>query len=119
MTSEERNREVHRRFVTAWTEGEVNRLMACVTDDIVYGASVGPEPGATYTGKDAVAQGFRAIMAHDRGATMSTASATFLEDRAFVEWISSGVGGEIRGIDVLVFRDGLIARKDAYRKSRA
>jgi ketosteroid isomerase-like protein len=118
MTEEERNRQVHRRFAAAWAEGDVAILMTCVTDDIIYGASVGPEPGATYIGKEAVAEGFRVIMEHDRGRTMSTANATFLADRAFVEWISSGDGDEIRGFDVLAFRGGLIARKDAYRKSR-
>ncbi|MCE9523262.1 MAG: nuclear transport factor 2 family protein [Alphaproteobacteria bacterium] len=119
MTQEERNRETHRRFAVAWSEKDIDLLLRCVADDIVYGASVGPEPGTTYRGKAAAAEGFKTIMAHDRGQTMSVLSAAFHGDRAYVEWATKSSNGETRGFDVLVFRDGLITVKDAYRKCRA
>ncbi len=115
MNHEENNRRTYEAFVSAWAAADLERLMTYVTDDIVYGASVGPDPGATYVGKPDVREGFRIMMAYDRGKAMSPAEATFLGDRGFVEWKS----GEVRGFDVLSFRDGLISRKEAFRKTRA
>lgn len=41
-----------RRFSAAWSTADVDRLMSFVTDDCVYYATVGPEPGSTYRGKE-------------------------------------------------------------------
>src|SRR5207302_4000436 len=48
------NRQTWQRFSEAWAKRDIDGLMALVTDDIFYGASVGPEPGATFRGRDAV-----------------------------------------------------------------
>ena len=62
MNHEENNRRTYEAFVSAWAAADLERLMTYVTDDIVYGASVGPDPGATSSGKPDVREGFR-IMA--------------------------------------------------------
>jgi hypothetical protein len=41
--------------------------MSYMTDDCVYHASAGPEPGSTYRGKDEVRPGFAAVLAYDHG----------------------------------------------------
>ena len=118
MSVEERNRALYETFAAAWSRGDIDDLLSCVTEDIVYGASVGDEPGQTYRGRAAVGAGFKAIMAHDHQSVMVPGRTVFQGDLGFVEWTSRGPGGDVRGIDVLVFRDGLIAVKDAYRKCR-
>jgi hypothetical protein len=45
------NLQAWQRFSEAWAKRDIDGLMALVTDDIVYGASVGPEPGATLRGR--------------------------------------------------------------------
>lgn len=41
--------------------------MGFVTDDCVYSASVGPEPGRTWVGADQVREGFAVMLSHDGG----------------------------------------------------
>lgn len=114
MSEDEKNRRTYEAFAAAWARGAVDELMAYVTNDIVYGASVGPEPGATYRGKAEVERGFRAIMAYDRDKAMVPADGVYFGGRGYVEWRS----GDVRGFDILTFRDGLISRKEAFRKTR-
>lgn len=113
MTEDERNRRTYEAFAAAWVAGDIARLMAFVTEDVVYGASVGPEPGATYSGKADVERGFRRIIAYDRGKAMVPGASAYFGGRGYVEWRS----GEVRGFDILEFRDGLICKKDAFRKT--
>ena len=113
MNEDERNRRTYEAFASAWVAGDVVQLMEYVTEDIGYGASIGPEPGATYSGKAEVERGFRAIMAHDRDRAMVAGEGVYFGGRGYVEWRS----GDIRGFDILYFRDGLISRKDAFRKT--
>src|SRR5262245_26811607 len=60
------NRQAWQRFSDAWATRDIDGLMALVTDDIVYGASVGPEPGATFRGRDEVRRGFEHMLHHDQ-----------------------------------------------------
>ena len=60
------NEQVWQRFSEAWAKRDVDGLMALVTDDIIYGASVGPEPGATFRGRDEVRRGFDHMLRHDQ-----------------------------------------------------
>lgn len=39
--------------------------MRMMTDDCIYGASVGPEPGTTYVGQEDVTRGFEQMLKHD------------------------------------------------------
>lgn len=119
MSAAEQPTDIYARFAAAWAARDIEALLSCVTDDVVYGASVGHEPGTTYRGKAAVADGFRAMMAHDHGSVLTPGRTVFVGDLGFAEWTYRGPAGEVRGIDVLVFRDGLLAVKDAYRKCRA
>jgi rhodanese-related sulfurtransferase/ketosteroid isomerase-like protein len=95
--------------------------MGFVTDDCVYLASVGPEPGATYRGREEVRRGFAAMLAYDHGRERRAGVVVLAGDRGFAEWsfteTTTDDGGRIiRGCDLFEFRDGRISRKDAYRK---
>ncbi len=96
--------------------------MALVTDDVVYAASVGCEPGATYRGRDEVRRGFEPMLSHDRTIAMHDRPLTIVGDLGFAEWEyiverSSGDRAQVRGIDVFHFAGGRIMLKDVFRKS--
>ena len=49
-------------FGAAWDAKDLDKLMSFVTEDCVYSASIGPEPGQTFRGRDAVRAGFAAML---------------------------------------------------------
>ena len=92
--------------------------MVLLTADVIYKASVGPEPGQTYRGAAAVRQGIEAIMNFDDAQAVEILSFEEIGDVAFAQWrYSLRGGGQVVGIDRLEFREGLICSKDGYRKT--
>ena len=111
-----------KQFGEAWNAGDIDELMSMMTDDCVYCASVGPEPGTTYVGWEAVREGFLAMLAFDSGG-VSRAGRVFIAGSVGVsEWSYVFRAGpdtdfEVRGCDIFEFRSDRISRKDAFRKS--
>jgi hypothetical protein len=111
-----------KQFGEAWNAGDIDELMNMTTDDCVYCASVGPEPGTTYVGREAVREGFLAMLAFDSDA-VSRAGRVFIAGSVGVsEWSYLFRAGpdpdrEVRGCDIFEFHGGRISRKDAFRKS--
>ena len=108
-------------FSAAFGSGDVDAIMALMTDDVVF-ESTGPAPdGERVEGAEAV----RAVWVQLFG---ETADAQFTEeesfaagDRGVLRWRFSwtepdGSPGHVRGVDVLRFRDGLVAEKLSYVK---
>ena len=113
-----------REFGAAWGRGDVDALMSYMTDDCVYSASVGPEPGKTYVGREAVRAGFEELLAFDAGGESREGEAWVHGDRGVAEWsyVHTGDDGatiETKGCDLFRFEGDLIAVKDAYRKTTA
>jgi ketosteroid isomerase-like protein len=112
------------RFGQAWGRADIEQLMALVTDDCVYSASVGPEPGRTYKGQAAVREGFASMLTFDASGE-SREGPTFLAGHlAVAEWsyvfrTRTGDSREVRGCDIIEFRGTRICRKDAFRKCEA
>ena len=108
-------------FSAAFGSGDVDAIMARMTDDCVF-ESTGPGPdGQRSLGQDAV----RAVWEQFFGETKDpkfTDEDTFLSgDRACVRWRftwtnDDGSEGHVRGVDVLRLRDGLVAEKLSYVK---
>ena len=123
MTVEEAgNRATYDAFAAAWGERDLDALMALMTDDAVYGASVGPEPGLTFRGSREVRAGFASMLALDDTACSEIVSTLFAGAVACVEWQYTRRGEpapNVRGIDRLEFRGGRISRKEAYRKVKS
>lgn len=121
MTSETQLRDCLRRFAEAWARRDVDALLALMTDDAVYAASVGPEPGRTFRGRTELATGFREMFAHDSGAEIEQGEPEVFGARAVSTWTyrfpGPGGGRYERGVDLWRFRDGKVAEKDAYRKT--
>jgi ketosteroid isomerase-like protein len=108
-------------FSAAWTAGDLDALMSYMTDDCVYHASVGPEPGSTYRGQDEVRRGFAAVLAYDHGRERHDGAAFISGNVGVAEWsfrekAPDGTGRLIRGCDIFEFADGKIRKKDAFRK---
>ena len=109
------------RFGQAWGAANVDALMSLMTEDCIYSASVGPEPGRTFIGKAAVREGFRSMLAYDAGGESREGRCVVAGDVGIVEWsyVHTHKGGcqlQVRGCDIIEFRSALIFRKDAFRK---
>lgn len=114
--------EVLAAFSDAWTRHDLDALMSHVTDDCVYSASVGPEPGRTWSGREQVREGFALMLAFDAGHERHEEELPLIAgSRGAATWSFTGPGPDgtpqvTRGCNIYVFRGGRIARKDAFRK---
>ena len=122
MTEQEK-RDLLAAFAAAWARADVEALMDLMTDDCVYAASVGPEPGTTYRGPEAVRRGFTEILAFEAGGEQRSGNIWFAGEYAFAEWSYDEVDEagnivDIKGIDVFHFVGDKLQMKDAYRKTR-
>jgi ketosteroid isomerase-like protein len=117
--SEREHRELLVQFAEAWRQHNVPALLELLTEDAVYAASVGPEPGTTYRGHDEIAAGFVLMFAHDEGGDATQEVAATVGDTAVTKWtyIFEDSGRAQYGVDLWRFRDGKISCKDAYRKA--
>jgi ketosteroid isomerase-like protein len=121
--TEKQKRALLTTFATAWSCADVDTLMECMTDDCVYSASVGREPGTTYRGREEVRRGFEEILAFEAGGEQRAGNAWVAGEYAFSEWSydeedDAGNVVDIKGIDVFRFVGGKLQLKDAYRKTR-
>lgn len=112
-----------RQFGKAFNKGDVDGILACVTDDFEWRLAAGPDApdGKIVRGKDAVRE---ALEDRDRE----------IEEMRFSETVVSIADGKVfgsfratghtrdgqaidkRGIDIYEIRDGKIAVKDSYWK---
>ena len=109
-------------FGTAWARKDVEELMSFLTDDCIYNASVGPEPGTTYIGREAVRRGFEELLKYDDKAESRAGRVFIAGNRGAAEWSyiftdDSGHEIELKGCDLFEFAGDKISRKDAYRKT--
>jgi rhodanese-related sulfurtransferase/ketosteroid isomerase-like protein len=121
MTHPTMTAERLRQFGAAWARADLDALMGFVTDDCIYLASVGPEPGTTYRGREEVRRGFAAMLAYDRGRERQASMVVVTDDMGFAKWSftkTTAGGGRrlIRGCDLFQFRDDRISKEEAYRK---
>jgi ketosteroid isomerase-like protein len=114
------NDERLRAFGRAWADKDVDKLMSFMTDDCVYLASVGQEPGTTYRGPEEVRRGFAEMLAFDTGMERRGGAISIAGDVGFAEWafeerLPDG-SRLVRGCDIFEFAGDLIRKKDAFRK---
>jgi hypothetical protein len=105
----------------AWTDRDVDAIMAKMTPDCVYEASVGPEPwGKRFEGADEVRAGivraFEVVFAP--GGTSELVERHLFGDYGVEIWRNtSATGASVHACEFYEFRDGLIHRKLAFRKN--
>jgi uncharacterized protein (TIGR02246 family) len=109
------------RFAAAWASADADRVVSLMTDDGVYEASVGPEPGTTFRGAVELRAGLEKMFAHDAAARIEITDVFAVGDRVAWEWRYYDAAGALvaRGCDLFMLRDGRIARKNAFRKTTA
>jgi steroid delta-isomerase-like uncharacterized protein len=116
--------DVLQAFAEAWNRHDIEALMSFMTDDCVFESSAGPDVcGTRYAGRDAVRAGFIDVWATFPDAQWNNARHFVHGDRGVSEWTFTGTRAdgtrvEVNGCDVLTFRNGKIALKNAYRKNR-
>ncbi|MEU4391261.1 TIGR03086 family metal-binding protein [Kribbella sp. NPDC023855] len=105
----------------AFAAGDVDAIMAHMTEDCVF-ESTSPAPdGARFEGADAVREQWRKLFEDTAEPRFETEESVVLGDRAIVRWKFSwaeadGGRGHVRGVDVLRLRDGKVAEKLSYVK---
>jgi hypothetical protein len=120
----QKRRDTLETFAKAWAEKNVETLLALMTEDCIYGASVGPEPGRTYRGKLEVRRGIVSMFAHDQGKSSSVSNVRFGDDHAYWEWhyIADNLRAmntHAQGCDFFLFEGDKITLKQAFRKLHA
>ena len=111
-------------FADAFNAHDLKAIMAHVTDDCVFEASMGPDfDGEKFTGQEQVRSAFENVFTTFPDAHWGNAKHFISGNRGFSEWIftgtkSDGTKVEVTGCDLFTFKDGKIAIKDSYRKNR-
>jgi steroid delta-isomerase-like uncharacterized protein len=109
----------------AWNQHDLDGLMSLFADDCVFEASGGDEVcGRRYSGRDEVRAAFAEVFATMPDAQWSDGRHSVMgPDYGVSEWVLTGTiqDGrrlEVNGCDFLTLRDGLIIKKNSYRKQR-
>jgi ketosteroid isomerase-like protein len=108
--------ELIERFNAAWLRGDLEAVLACLGDDVVYTPSGGDGPVAAYRGRDDVGAVFADQVGDDPDLILGPTAAG--DGRAVVDWSypTRPDGTTYRGVDVYTIRDSLIRAKDVYAK---
>jgi ketosteroid isomerase-like protein len=105
------------RFDAAFTARDVDAVMAAMTEDCLFEATVPPD-GTRYVGQRAVRAAWAELFAGD--GWFETEERFACGDRVVVRWRYQWHGesgdGHVRGVDLFRVRDGLVAEKLAYVK---
>jgi steroid delta-isomerase-like uncharacterized protein len=111
-------------FAEAYNRHDIEALLALMTEDGVFDMAAGPEAcGQRHQGREALRSSLAWAWHHWPDARWEEAVHVVSGDRGFSEWVFRGTDSEgrvteVRGVDLFELRDGLIARKDSYRKQR-
>jgi uncharacterized protein (TIGR03086 family) len=109
------------RFSAAFGSGDVDAIMAQMTDDCVF-ESTGPAPdGQRHEGQTAVRAVWERLFGDTKDPKFTDEDTFVSGDRACVRWRFTWTGddgseGHVRGVDVIRFRDGLVSEKLSYVK---
>ena len=107
-------------FLQAWVNRDIDRALALLTDDVVFGATAGSEPGTTYRGMESVRAAIAPlILSSDIRLQVEAIHGD--DSTVFVIWHSQNSKAppsqsHMKGVDVFRLRHGKICLKDAYRK---
>ncbi len=111
-------------FGEAWNRHDIDALMSFMHEDCVFETIGGAEAyGARHEGSAAVRKAFQAAWETIPDARWLNASCWACEDRGVMESTFTGTAAdgssiEANMVDLLVFRDGKIILKNAFRKNR-
>ncbi len=102
-------------FGAAWAAHDLDATMALVTDDVVF-ESTGPAPdGVRHEGRRDVRAAWQPIF-DDASSRFEVEECFAAGDRVTQRWRYEFDGGHVRGVDVFVVREALVAAKLSYVK---
>jgi len=103
------------RFGAAWSDHDLDAVIAMLTDDCVFD-STGPAPdGEAVVGPDAIRVAWQPIF-DDVNAHFVTEEQFAAGARVVQRWRYEWEGGHVRGVDLFLVRDGRVAEKRSYVK---
>ena len=111
-------------FVEGWNKHDVDRLMTFMADDCVFESTAGPEAcGARHAGRERVREAFARVFANFPDAAFRDARHFVAGERGTSEWLFTGTSRdgkkvEVNGCDLFTFRNGKIAVKSSFFKTR-
>jgi ketosteroid isomerase-like protein len=114
--------EVLEGFLDAFNRHDIDAIMEFMAEDCVFEMPRGPDPwGTRLVGKAEVRKGFEARLAGIPDIHYGKDRHFVCGDRGVSEWTITGTDTagnrvEVQGCDLIEFRAGKIARKDAYWK---
>ena len=108
-----------RDFVAAFNAADLDSVMRFFAEDAVYDELT----GTRHAGRSAVRKAFEPQFRGDFGALIFDEEDLFVEEdtgKALVSWTCRMGDGSVswRGLDVLVFRGGLVSSKSTYTKAK-
>ncbi len=109
------------RFSNAFGSGDVDAIMALMTDDCAFESTAPAPDGQRYEGAAAVRQVWVDLFTTTSGASFTEEEAFVCDDRGVLRWRFSWTepdssSGHVRGVDVLRFREGKVSEKLSYVK---
>jgi steroid delta-isomerase-like uncharacterized protein len=111
-------------FADAWNRHDADALMSFMTEDCVFESSAGPDVcGSRSLGQAAVRAAYEDVWKTCPDAHWGNARHFVQGDRGVSEWTFTGTREdgsrvEVNGCDLFTFRDGKLAIKNSYRKTR-
>jgi ketosteroid isomerase-like protein len=107
--------EIVEAFGAAWGAHDLDATLALVTEDCLF-ESTGPAPdGERHKGIDDVRRAWAPIF-DDATSVFEVEECFAAGDRVVQRWCYSWTGGHVRGVDLFLVRDGLVAEKRSYVK---
>ncbi len=116
--------DLDRFFNDGWNRHDLDVLMTFMAEDCVFENTAGPDVcGARHAGRERVREAFARVFATFPDARFGAPRHFVSGDRGVSEWVFSGttVDGrkvEVNGCDVFTFREGRIAVKSSFFKTR-
>jgi len=117
--------QLDRFFTAGWNAHDVDVLMTFMADDCVFESTAGPEAcGARHAGRERVREAFARVFANVPDAAFRDARHFVAGERGASEWLFTGTTKdgkklEVNGCDLFTFRDGKIAVKTSFFKTRS
>jgi len=113
-------RDVVDRFNEATNRHDVDGMMACMGDDVVFESTSSPD-GERFEGASAVRQAWEALFLEAPRAIFEGEEVVVAGDRCTVRWryvfdVDTPDSGHVRGIDLIRVANGKIVEKFAYVK---
>src|SRR5262245_34203366 len=111
-------------FDHGWNRHDVDVLMTFMSEDCIFETAAGPDRcGTRHAGRDRVRAAFARVFETFPDAAFADIRHFVTADRGVSEWLFSGTTGEgkrveVNGCDVFTFKNGKIAVKSSYFKSR-